>query len=768
VGTSRARSRHVGSLDGLRALAVLGVVGYHMGLGWCQGGLLGVSLMFVLSGYLITGLLLVEYRETSTFDLKAFWARRLRRLMPQAVVCVVVTAALCTLLNHVLLTKMRGDVIPSLLMFLNWSKIFSNESYFAAAGGPSPLTHYWTLAIEAQFYLAWPPVLLLLMRRRTSSRAIEIGLVAATVASAVGMALAFSPDADPSRAYYGTDTRAFSLLLGCLLAFVWPFDRVSRWSVKGIAALDRRLVEVVASASVAVLVVMMTVTKGYEAFSFRGGTLLYSVVALVAIAALMPEGSVASRVLSLRPLAWVGSRSYAIYLWHYPIIQLMTNRNSTLPTPAWWYVLELAVTLAVAELTYRFVERPLRYGGVVDRLVDDVNAGQHHPLPKREALASWARGHAAVVAGAVAVLAVSLAGLAFVPGVNAVGGGTDDKRVSATSLRKPLANGQYDVTLIGDSVALDAADYLNDAFPHGLVDCKVGRQASEALEVYDGYRDQGVVGDIVVFSIGTNGPLTQEILARMVEDVGSDKKIYFVNNRMPDSFQDENDALLAALPGTYSNVQVIDWYGLSAGHDDWFWPDGTHLKQETDAMQAFTDMVVDAIGYRQLEATPTAYDVTFIGDVISLDAADELATTFPKGLIDCADGRQAKDVPGVYESYDGQGVVGGSVVVCMGYDQPLDASEIGAVVSAVGSGHELWLVNSRSDNPWCASNNAALADAASRDANVHVVDWYSASSGHDDWFVGDGAHLSEAGQAAYAQTVADAMGYSVGTEAAAA
>ena len=606
-------------------------------------------------------------------------------------------------------------------------------------------------------------------------------LLVCAILSAIGMALTYSPNVDPSRSYYGTDTRAFSLLLGCLLAIVWPFDRVSSWTVEGIASHDRRVVEGVGVGSIAVLVIMMVVTKGYAAFPFRGGTFLCSVIACLAIGALMPEGSFVAKVMSSQPLVWLGSRSYAIYLWHFPIIQLMTNRNSTSPTPFWWYLLELALSLGAAELSYRYIEVPLRKEGAIRALVkrpETSSQGGHashgasehgahgsgrrasgRPSPAMPV--SWLQGNLKTVVPAVVVALIAVGGLLFVPAANAVGGGPDDKRVSAASLRRPLSDGQYDVILIGDSVALDSINELEAALPHGMVDCRVGRQADEALSVYDSYRDQGVVGDIVVFAIGTNGTLTQGVLDQIVSDVGPDKQLYFVNNRMPDSFQDENNALIGDLPSQYSNVHVIDWHGLSSGHDDWFWSDGTHLKQGTDALQQYADMVVTAIGYEDFISIPTAYDVTLIGDSISLDASDALATSFPEGVIDCAEGREPKDIANVYQGYANQGLVGGSVVVSIGNESIVTAEDVDSIISAVGTDHTLWIVNSRTSDPWCQDNNAVIANAAAGHDNVHVIDWYDASSGHDDWFAGDGSHLSDSGKTAFAQTLVNAMGYVV-------
>lgn len=217
---ARPKSRYIPALDGLRTLAVVAVVLYHLNLTWAQGGLLGVTIFFVLSGYLITRLLLNEVAKTGRIDLKSFWIRRIRRLVPAVVTVVVVTCALCTLFNHVMLTKMRPDILPSLLFFNNWWQIAQNVSYFNALGDPSPLTHFWSLAIEEQFYLIWPPLLFAMVSMHVSkpnTRRVVLGLA---VVSALAMMVLYNPAADPSRVYYGTDTRVFSLLLGAWMAFI--------------------------------------------------------------------------------------------------------------------------------------------------------------------------------------------------------------------------------------------------------------------------------------------------------------------------------------------------------------------------------------------------------------------------------------------------------------------------------------------------------------------------------------------------------------------
>ena len=756
-----ATQRYVTSLDGFRSLCALGVVAYHMRLSWCQGGLLGVTVLFVLAGYLTTAGLLREFRQKrGHINLLDFIKRRVLRLMPTVLVFVAVTGAVMTFFNHALFTKMRPDILPSVFMYLNWAKILGHESYFAAAGAPSPLTHFWSLAIETQFYLIWPPIFYLLMRLRVPRRNVGIGLLVASVLSAALMAVLYVPGADPSRVYYGTDTRAFSLLLGCWLALVWPFDRMSVRQAGRLKGVQRTVVMVVGPLCLAGLVAMMLFTEGYTSFSYYGGMALCSLLSVGIIAALVPEGSLMARFFSFKPLEWIGKRSYAIYLWHYPILELMNPLTATTGIPWWKLLLELVLILVVSELSYRFVETPLRSLGkkaepakeVPQRQGKGSRRGSRRQDPRKmglRALPAWAPAAAVMFVGTL----ITVIGLIVVEPVTVAGDNPNEKRVMQASLRKPLQDGVYDVVLIGDSVSLGANEQLNAAFPHGMIDTRGERQVDEAIEVLEGYLEQGVVGDQVVISIGTNGVLSHESMDTILKDVGSDRQLWFVNMRSPNAKDVDNNALIDEYVAANENVHLIDWYSATQGHDEWLIEDGIHLTWE--GRDAYTKLVVDTMGYVLPNDTNTKYDVTILGDTVCLDAADYLAQAFPQGLVDTSDGRMPADVAKTYKDYADQGVVGSAVVVAIGNEESLQDKDLEAIVNAVGDDKDLWLVNVRMPGAWCAANNKLIERVASEHPRAHVIDWYGASEGHDDWLREDGTHLTDAGAKAYTQLVSE-------------
>ena len=609
-------TRKVAALDGLRLLAIAAIIVYHANPSWLPGGYFGVTVFFVLTGYLATLSLERRISQKGGLDYPRYLAGRVARLLPSMLVVVGVVAALCALFSPALLPKVKSDAVPALLFFENIYYIVRNVSYFAAAGLPSPLTHLWFVGVTMQFYLVWPLLLWLLsrvLRRRASAERVVAVLA---LASAVAMAVLYDPAGDTNRIYYGPDTRAAELLVGALVALMtrgrgWDF------ALPGTAAEQggrrhgeprRREVpgwayELAALGSIVGLGAMMVTLNGYSEFAYRGGIFLAALLTGVLIGSVCRRGSLVGRVLGLRPLALAGARGFALYLWHYPLILIMNPATRTTELPWWGWALELLAIVAVSEVTYRVVER-----GVGTPML----LGQAKP---------------ALVAEAAALLAVVVVTLAPISaeqtGVPAADQGTESQvvqfnpetegyDVSGTYLAgtafasalDTINRLNYDVDvetgatdagvlLVGDSVSLGAATQFQRVFPNGWIDSAVGRQLPVGLDVYNQCVADGHGSDVVVFALGNNGVAREDQVRALIDAAGPDKKVYLVTTRVPQAYQDMNNQLFWDVAATYDNVQVIDWYAESAGHDEYFWDDGTHLRPE--GAEAYVMMLRRAI-----------------------------------------------------------------------------------------------------------------------------------------------------------------------------
>jgi len=347
-------------LDGLRALAVIGVLLYHADLGWTPGGFLGVEVFFVISGYLITSLLLAEWNRRGSISFKAFWLRRARRLLPALFLVITTTLAFAVVFLPQEVAGLRGDALAAIGYVTNWYLVFSHKSYFEVIGRPPMLRHLWSLAIEEQFYVLFPLLFAIgmkLLRRRR----MLLAVIAGAVASAVLMAVLYQPDVDPSRVYYGTDTRASGLLIGVALAFVWgPGDLRSRAT-----RANALLFDVIGLGALAALFSSYRWLDEFQPFLYRGGFVSVALITSVLIAvAVHPRARLLPRLLGQKVLCWIGQRSYGIYLWHWPVFMVTRPQLDVLITGLPLLVLRLAVTGVLAELSYRFVEMPIRTGAM--------------------------------------------------------------------------------------------------------------------------------------------------------------------------------------------------------------------------------------------------------------------------------------------------------------------------------------------------------------------------------------------------------------------
>jgi peptidoglycan/LPS O-acetylase OafA/YrhL/lysophospholipase L1-like esterase len=394
----RGGQRYLPGLDGLRALAVLAVVAYHVGLSWVPGGLLGVGIFFTLSGYLITDLLLGQKEQAGRLQMLDFWQRRARRLLPALFVMLAVVICWVALASRSQLPALRGAVAAAALYVSNWWLIGQHSSYFANFGPQSPLGHLWSLAVEEQFYLLWPWLVYLglrLTRARRPGSGEYYGLAAAAMAVAAGSALAmgmlYHPGYDPTRVYDGTDTRAFALLLGAALAFAWPSRNLRR----DVGAAGRWCLDGVGLVGLLVIAALIWRTTEYSAFLYPGGMVVLSLATVLVIAAVTVPGGRIGQLLGVAPLRWIGVRSYGIYLWHFPVITLTTPADGR--DTAARAILQVAASIALAALSWRLIEEPVRHGAIGRWWSQARSGAWRRPAARRQGWAALAGGGAAVV-----------------------------------------------------------------------------------------------------------------------------------------------------------------------------------------------------------------------------------------------------------------------------------------------------------------------------------------------------------------------------------
>lgn len=611
------RLGYLPGLDGLRALAVMAVLVFHGDASWLPGGYLGVEVFFVLSGFLITTLLLREWRREGTISLTEFWGRRARRLLPALFVLLVATLSYALLFEADEVVRLREDTLAALAYVTNWFLIFGDQPYFATAERPSLLQHLWSLAVEEQFYLVWPVAFVVLMRLGGVRLAFAVTAAGAAGSWLLGAWL-WDPAGDPSRVYYGSDTRAGGLLAGAALAFA--LSRVPLGVGRG-RSWD---IDLLGAAALGGLALMAWHLKGTSAFLHRGGlTLAAALTAALLFAAVHPRANLLNRALEAPLLRWLGTRSYGIYLWHWPIFMLTRPGQDIELEGTSLFALRMALTLTAAALSYRLIEEPIRLREVAEWLRAFRDGGR-----PRAFLAAGGAYSAAVV-----VFAANAAGPA-IPEYLQDGGSvhvvvtpestppiptstptpatptpsptgtpsakptpakpvetptaaptatptrplptaTPTANVPAESTPPPTPAILGDILALGDSVMLASANHMG-AVGRVEVDAAVGRLPWQVPGLLRARQQAGTLPSVVVVHTGNNGVLSRQTLDQLMDALSGVERVVLVNVRVPRDWEQGNNTTIAEAASRYPNVRVVDWYGATAGRGDLFASDGIH------------------------------------------------------------------------------------------------------------------------------------------------------------------------------------------------
>jgi peptidoglycan/LPS O-acetylase OafA/YrhL len=593
--------RYITGFDGIRTIAVIGVIFYHLFPNIMRGGYLGVPIFFAVSGYLITDLLRQEWLQNETIDIKGFYIRRMKRLYPGLIAMLVIASAYIGLFQRDLLNNLRSEVASSVLYYNNWWQIFRGFSYFDRFTSQSPFTHIWSLAVEAQNYLIWPLLFILLKRYVKNSGKIFGLVMGGTVISALLMAALYTPGADPTRVYYGTDTRLFSILMGAGLAFVWPSSRLK----SEIPLKAKNLLNGVGLGSLVILLLSFLFLADHYSFVYYGGIFLVSIFATLLVAVTAHPGADLNRWLTNPVFTWIGKRSYGIYLYQFPVMIFYEAKITNLSDYVLLHsIIELALILGISELSYRFIEKPLGkfYYKYTWLAIKDF-------LKK-----PWLNANKITAVVGVVLSCFALYALAVAPSNEVTAqqqqlqksieenkkkaderkaaekAKNEGKTVESTNQSTTAPEANFDltpaenkkaqsmeITAFGDSVILDAAAGLQEIFPKMIVDGEVGRQLYTSSPIIEKLNKDKLLKDNVLVGLGTNGSFTEAQFDEFMAAIGSKRKVFWINVRVPTRrWQNEVNSMLENMKKKYKNLTVINWYDYSNAHDEWFYDDRVH------------------------------------------------------------------------------------------------------------------------------------------------------------------------------------------------
>ena len=559
--------RYIPAIDGLRAVAVIAVMLYHLGVPWIPGGFLGVDLFFVISGYVITRLLLDSIQRSGGLDLRAFYKSRLRRLLPPLAFMIVTTTLFIGVWAPDTIKRLLTDTPFSLLGVMNWWLVFRQADYFEAIGRPPLLQHTWSLGVEAQFYLVWPLILLLVLRQ-LGRKVIPAAALIIAIGSGVALFLvSLSVDSSSSQSishvYFGTDTHSIGLFLGAALAVNWIPQNLK-------IDIAKRAQDVIDGIGVfgflGILACFLFIDQGNPTL-YKIAFPLAGIFGCAIIMSVVHPASRFAPLLQGKAILWIGERSYAIYLWHWIIFQV-TRPSVDLAGASWaLYALRVLIVFALADVSLRWVELPFRNG-----YIESWFRGMKYRTKKVRV-----RQQTTLALSIISVLAVT-----SLVSANAIA--VSDRNLAKLKLEittkaeveTEITNPSDGLWVAGDSVILGIRNELSNRRQVGLVNAHVGRQAPELIEVLN--KDKARMADApIIVNMGNNNRLTESEVVSIFEAIKDQPQIIVINTAVPRGWKDQNNSLIQQVASRYQNVKIVDWNKISEGHPEYFAPDGVHL-----------------------------------------------------------------------------------------------------------------------------------------------------------------------------------------------
>ena len=575
-------TRHISSIDGLRAIAVTAVVLYHLGISWIPGGFLGVDLFFVISGYVITRLILDSINQSSALDLRAFYTARIRRIYPGFLFMVISTIIFIGVWAPEAIKRFLSDLPYALSGTINWALVARNQDYFETIGRPPLLQHTWSLAVELQFYLIWPIILLTVLKyfgkKNVARIALIIAIISGTILFLVSLQLDQANSAKVSHIYFGTDTHSLGLFLGSALAVSWIPQNLS-------ANITRRAQDVIDGIGVVGLLGLISTFLFIDesnASLYQIAFPLAAIFGCLVIISLVHPASRFAPIISTPPFRWIGQRSYGIYIWHWVIFQV-TRPSVDLSGETWaLYLARVLLVLALADISLRWVEIPFRQGQVQTWF-----RGMKYRSSKERV-----RQQLSVLVSIIAVLAVTTS-----ISVSAINKSNQISQVINEELtdqeESPVDLGSTTgLWVTGDSVILGIRSKLENKEHISLVNARVGRQAPELLAVMQ-VDQSSVPSSPVIFNLGNNNALSEQTVVEIFEVIKNQPQIIVVNTAVPRPWRDSNNAIISKVASNYANVKLVDWYQISKDRPELFAPDGVHLSPM--GSDVYVDLVLSVL-----------------------------------------------------------------------------------------------------------------------------------------------------------------------------
>jgi len=580
--TGKIGIKHISSIDGLRAIAVTAVVMYHLGISWIPGGFLGVDLFFVISGYVITRLILDSINQSSALDLRAFYAARLRRIYPGFLFMVICTIIFIGVWAPEAIKRFLTDLPYALTGTINWLLVARHQDYFETVGRPPLLQHTWSLAVELQFYLIWPIILLTVLKyfgkKNIARIALIIAMVSGTTLFFVSLQLDQSNAQQISHIYFGTDTHSLGLFLGSALAVSWIPQNLS-------ADIEKRAQDVIDGIGVVGLLGLISTFLFIEesnASLYRIAFPLAGIFGCLVIISLVHPASRFAPIISTAPFRWIGQRSYGIYIWHWVIFQV-TRPSVDLSGQTWaLYLARVLLVLALADISLRWVEIPFRQG-----LVQNWFRGMKYRSAKVQL-----RQKISVISSIIIVLAItSSISVQAINKADQVANQVLQQSSQEQQAQEDLGS-TTGLWVTGDSVILGIRSKLEAKEHISLINARVGRQAPELLAVMR-VDQSSVPSSPVVFNLGNNNALSEATVVEIFEIVKNQPQVIVVNTAVPRAWKDSNNAIISRVASRYSNVKVVDWDRISKGRPELFAPDGVHLSPA--GSDVYVDLVVSVL-----------------------------------------------------------------------------------------------------------------------------------------------------------------------------